>query len=857
MNTESDITKKTSYHINLFSDYGIRRNTQSDITKWRYMTGTERDGITKWAYMHRISAYTGDAACHLAMAYIDGNGAGVNIEVAKEFLALGEDRGHRFCIFKLAEIKIEEHILKTGGVSPSIHEEFNKLAEMARLGVGEACVSLHFFLKRYGQKLEAQGWECSKAYEITKKFMWALQLAYEYKLGEPYQRLVSALYDLGELGSGAAYFQAGQILEMNKHYVDALESYQIGAFRCLDKKCIRQFIVHTTGESLLDAIKWAKKNCPVPAAYFYEIELVDDQARKRGLDLSAPEIQQKRLELIEQGLIQCIIYGDLEDGLKVADGLLKGAFNLSDDNIRKILCGYSFVGVEGFLTALRRTGMTSKILDGFLSRITINDCNDMILEDGLKKEQERFKNKKEVSYETGLGLNIIDLEDSDLSDLEFKLIEEYGKLTLGCAEGNYNSHFTSMLACLYQAIINPRIKPNFIHSSRISVCAYAHLRGVELISGNEIKELKQALEVIPAEIRDSIDSHMANEQERWDQISSRQTFVDWIGRGARYSQRLFNEINYSHDTPAGQFQPWRPILDSKASPDQLALTWNQDVLSACPIDRDWILYPKSEERQKSEAVLEQTNLLAELAKAGKYILAKRAYTCWEFTSVSSGLGTNKRYTYEIKRADDSNQLAVIAREMLFRGDYEESEKIIDYLISTEEPPQGLLHHISAWLKYKQGKLSEAITMLQDCNVADLADSLGSTNVLEFRLLESRPLVAERTNANVLEYKLLVAELLLRDECLAQAADKIIKLKDICDKEQIYDVRISQLSEKIQLAHKQVTGQQVGLYQIAMSKMTNMLFTFSKNPIGMLQVPYFGIIEFPPNNMDRYRCLFPK
>jgi hypothetical protein len=123
------------------------------------MTGTERDDITRWAYMRRLSAYTGDAACHLAMAYIDGNGAEVDIGKAKIYLAQGEDRKHRFCIFKLAEIKIEEHILKTGGVSPSIHSEFDKLAEMARLGVGEACVSLHFLLLRYGPTLQAQSWE--------------------------------------------------------------------------------------------------------------------------------------------------------------------------------------------------------------------------------------------------------------------------------------------------------------------------------------------------------------------------------------------------------------------------------------------------------------------------------------------------------------------------------------------------------------------------------------------------------------------------------------------------------------------------------------------------------------------------
>jgi len=845
MNSDSDITKTTRYHINLFSDYGIRRNTQSDITKWRYMTGTERDDVTKWAYMRRLSAYTGDAACHLAMAYIDGNGAEVDIEKAKFYLGQGEDRKHRFCIFKLAEIKIEEHILKTGGVSPSIHSEFNKLAEMARLGVGEACVSLHFLLQRHGPRLQAQGWEYSKAIDITKKFMYALQLAYEYKPGEPYQRLVSALYDLGELGSGTAYFQAGKILEMNEQYIDALESYKHGALKSLDKKCLGKYIMHTRGEEQLQAINWAKEKCPIPAAYFFESELLDDQARKRGLDLSAPEIQQKRLELIEQGLIQCIISGDLEDGLKVADGLLKGAFNLSDDNIRKILCGYSFAGVEGFLTALRRIGMTSKILDGYVSRIIISDCNYTIVEEGLKNEQERFKNKQEVTYETGLGLNIIDLEGSKLSELEFELINEHGKLTLGCAEGNYNSLLTEMMTSLYQTLINPRIKPNFINSQRIFVLAYAHLRGAELVSGNEIKKIKKALEeALSQEVRDSIDSHMANEHERWNEISSRQTFVDWIGRGARYSQRLFNEINYSHDTPVGQFQPWRPVIESKASPDQLALTWSQDVLSACPIDRNWMLYPNSA-LLKHKPLEDHINHLIELTKTGAYDLAKLAYTCWKFTTVETGIVSNGKFTYQIKRPDDSNQLSVIAREMLFRGDYEESEKIIDYLIHTEEPPQGILHHVSAWLKYKQGKLSEAIIMLQDCDTVALAEILKST----------------KTTANILEYQLLLAELLLRDECLVQASETIIRLKDICKKEQINDYRISMLSEKIQDALVEITGRRVELnpLTIQMMSMIGIPSTISKNAVGvgMAQVPYFGMIELPPNNMDRYRCLFPK
>lgn len=856
MNTESDITKKTRYHINLFSDYGIRRNTQSDITKWRYMTGTERDGITKWAYMHRISAYTGDAACHLAMAYIDGNGAEVDIEKAKIYLAQGEDRKHRFCIFKLAEIKIEEHILKTGGVSPSIHEEFNKLAEMARLGVGEACVSLHFFLKRYGQKLEAQGWECSKAYEITKKFMWALQLAYEYKPGEPYQRLVSALYDLGELGSGAAYFQAGKILEMNKQYVDSIESYKLGAFNCLNKKCLRKYIIHTRGEWQEKAIKWAKENCPIPFVFFYEFKLLIEHAKRHGIDLNLPENHERIFEALHEGFNQCINSDDIESGLDLVGPLLDGPYNLPQAMVIKL--------IKKFLITIRISGLRNKRFDGCLSRIIIEDLNNYILEFGFKEEciKKAQKDKQSRNNLNGLsgGFNSLDkiaFEENTFSEVEFNLIEEYGRLTLGCAKGQIDSLYAAFMCCVFQIDTNPRIKPAVIKSPRLYELCYAFLLGSELADDEENTNMQPFKEWVSHSIdRQVIDAHMAKENERWNKIKSRQSFIDWIGRGGRYSQRLFNEMNYSYETPVGLFQPWRPVIESKAKPDQLALTWNQDVLSACPIDQNWILYPNSA-LLKHKPLEDHINHLIELTKAGKYDLAKRAYTWWEFTTVETGIGTDGKFTYRITRPEDSIQLAAIAREMLFRGDYEESEKIIDYLIYTEQPPKGLLHHISAWLKYKQGKLSEAITMLQDCNVADLADSLGSTNVLEFGLLESRPLVAERTNANVLEYKLLVAELLLRDECLAQAADKIIKLKDICDKEQIYDVRISQLSEKIQLAHKQVTGQQVGLYQIAMSKMTNMLFTFSKNPIAVLQVPYFGLVEFPPNNMDRYRCLFPK
>jgi hypothetical protein len=816
MNTESDITKTTRYHINLFSDYGIRRNTQSDITKWSNIGG--------------LSAAVAEAYCHLAMAYIDGNGAGVDIKKARCYLAVGESRKHRFCTFKYAEIKIEEHIVKNGGIDPSIHEELNKLAEMARLGVGEACVSLHFLLERYGQELQAQGWGCSKAYEITNKFMQALQLAYHYKPGEPYQTLVSALHDLGDLGSGTAYFQAGKILAMNEEFQGAVESYQQGAVKCLDRNCIRSFIVNTSGELQMEAIKWAKEKCPIPLAYFYEASILTTKALENKIDIGTPGNFTEIFEAYKEGLYQSITNGDLEDGLKVAEYLFDNSLMRRSD-VREL--------VKWFLNEVRKSGISNQKLEARLTNLNIDFYNDIILNHGFKKEY--ILNSDNV-IQIG-GLDKIALDEDFLTELEFSLIEEYGRLTLRCATGDFCSLYTAMSSCFYQTEINPRIKLSQLDSPRLYFLAYACLRGAELVSGEEIKELKQELEkVIPKKNRDSIDSHIANEHERWNEISSRKTYVDWIGRGARYSQRLFDEINYSHDTPAGQFQPWRPVIESKAKPDQLALTWNQDVLSACPIDKDWILDPNSDARKEFQPAIEQTNHLSELAKAGRYKEAKHSYTCWKLTAVGTGVWNNKKFSYYFQRIDDSNQLAVIAREMLFRGNYEESEKIIDYLIYTELPPQGLLHHISAWLKYKQGKLSEAIIMLQDSEPAALAESLK----------------LNRTNANILEYQLLLAELLLRDECLAQAADKIIKLKDICDKEQIYDVRISQLSEKIQLAHKQVTGQQVGLYQIAMSQMTNMLFTLSKNPIGILpQVPYFGVSELPPNNMDRYRCLFPK
>jgi len=847
MNTESDITKTTRYHINLFSDYGIRRNTQDDITKWRYMTGTERDDITNWTYSdrRRMSAYTGDAACHLAMAYIDGNGAGLDIYLARFYLSLGKDRGHHFCIFKFAEITIEEHVLRTGGVSPSIHPWFNQLAEMARLGVGEANVSLHFFLKRYGQTLEAQGWECSKAYEITNMFMWALQLGYQYKPGESYHKLISALHDLGEMGSGAAYFQAGKILEMNEQYIDALESYKLGALKCLDKKCLGKYIMHTRGESRQQAIKWAKEKCPISIAYFYEFDLLVSHAKENGLDLNLEENNKEILKALEAGFAQCIneeYHEGFETGIKLAEDLLHGPSNdPTQAKVQKV--------IDVFLRTLRRIGLQNHKIDICLSRSIIDYQNDGMLNFGFKKEciKEAEEDKLRRYNFNGLSggfnsLRKIVLKEDTLAEIEFRLIEEHGKLTLGCAKGNYYSLYVAMICSLYQTKINPRKKPAVIDSPRLYYLAYAFLHGAELVLGKEIKG-SQELKEISLEIdRQVIDAHMAKENERWNEIKSRQTFIDWIGRGGRYSQRLFNEINYSYDTPAGLFQPWRPVIESKAKPDQLALTWNQDVLSACPIDQNWILYPNS--TLLFGPLIKQINHLTELAKIGKYNEAKRAYTWWEFTTVETGIGANGKFTYQIKRPEDSIQLAVIAREMLFRGDYEESEKIIDYLIYTEQLPQGLLHHISAWLKYKQGKLSEAIIMLQDLPEAALAESLNS----------------EETNANILEYRLLLTELLLRDERLREAAANLIKLKEICENSQIYDKRISQLSEKIQDAFVEITGKRIELnpFIIDMMSMMGTPNTFSKNGVGLMaQVPYFGQLEVPPNNMDRYRCLFPK
>ena len=820
MNSDSDIRKTTRYHINLFSDYGIRRNTQNDITKWSNVAGLS-DAVT-------------EARCHLAMAYIDGNGADVNIKKARCYLAIGESRKHRFCTFKYAEIKIEEYIVKNGRVDPSIHDEVNKLTEMARLGVGEACVSLHFLLERYGHELQAQGWECSKAYEITNKFMWALQLAYQYKPGEPYQKLVSALHDLGDLGSGTAYFQAGEILAMNEEFQGAVESYQQGAIKCLDKNCIRRFLFNTnTNEELqMEGIKWAKENCPIPLVYFYEASILTTKALENKIDLDTPGNFTEILEAYKEGLYKSITYCDLEDGLNVAESLFDTLMNRSD--VREL--------VKWFLNEVRKAAITNQKLEARLTRLNIDFYSDIMLNHGFKKEH--ILNTDNVLINMG-GLDKIALDEDILTELEFNLIEEYGRLTLRCATGDFYSLHMAMSSCFYQTKVNPRIKPNQLDSPRIYDLAYAYLRGAELALGKEITGMNEFKEITPAKTREIIDEHMVNENERWNEIRTRQIYVDWIGRGGRYSHRIFNEINFSHDTPAGQFQPWRPVIESKAKPDQLALTWNQDVLSACPIDKEWILYPNSDARKEFQPAIKQTDYLSELAKAGRYKEAKHAYTCWELTGVGTGVWTNKKFTYYFHRIDDSNQLAVIAREMLFRGDYKESEKIIDYLIYTEEPPQGLLHHISAWLKYKQGKLAEAIIMLQDCPKAALAESLKSG----------------KTNANILEYQLLLAELLLRDECLVQASETIIRLKDICKKEQINDSRISMLSEKIQDALVDITGRRVELNPliIQMMSMIGIPSTISKNAVGvgMAQVPYFGMIELPPNNMDRYRCLFPK
>lgn len=812
--TPAPLPQQSSYPVNLFSDFGVRCNTLSDLTIWK----------------KRAQAGSGEAACHVGMAYVDGNGSVIDLGEAKAWFRLGADRGHRFCIFKLAEIEIEEVIQATQPISPALHRSLDRLCEMARLGVGEACVTLHFLLLEHGPTLENGGWSNPNAAEVAERFMHALDLAYKYRKGDSYQPLLAALLDLGKLGSGPAYHAAGEFCmgQGQKHL--CLEYHDRGAKECQEKACVKAYLRYAEGQQRQDMVVWSAENCLVPETLMH----------LAGQNF--PVDQDWGVELVRQAMNQCLKDDDVDEAVKMTRSMIENDF-LQNELTRDFM--------RVFLLKLRRHGI--EILDHHLTRILLEDGHRELLVGLFNKGREpghgqvgagglngNWYPSAEGSCHVG-GFDKIAVSQERFAALEFQQIEEHGRLMIGCARGNEVALKAAMKSCMDQTVCNRRIKEKGLQiPPRILLMSYSYGRAAEIVGKEPIPQVRSA-EQHPflASKRDMIEKHLQQESERWKHNRERRAFVDFLGRAGRCSHRIVRDFEKGVEIRSGHFQPWRPLLSSEAEDDPVAMATQVELLSVCPITRDWIL---PAEDGYNFLASKECALLTDLVRQGEYTRAKQLFACEHTTISTSRFGDG--IVYSFGRIAESAKLSVIAREMYFRGDYEQAEKIVDYLIFTEDLPQGRLHHISAWLKYKLGKLSDAITMLLDCPQAAQCEGLSS----------------EDTDANVLEYRLLLAELLMRDERLHEANATILRLKADCEAKCIQDPRFIRIAETIANLNIEVSGTPMALmFELSLSPDRSTKISRAEHDHDLSNATLTLLTPLGPRgtpcNMDRFRCLF--
>ena len=256
-----------------------------------------------------------------------------------------------------------------------------------------------------------------------------------------------------------------------------------------------------------------------------------------------------------------------------------------------------------------------------------------------------------------------------------------------------------------------------------------------------------------------------------------------FGRNHLPSSRLLSDLKdqAGHSTSP----PWSFLRQGRWQNDFVAELSLHDLVTKCPIDRDWsVEWNKNEgmvhgafemmEASEREPGFIEKWLGRDRCPHADVIQVRFSYsttvsTIWgEAPSHSSdksyasmtirGQPTSHRLQ---KSYDENHMLSLIAREMVFRGDYALAETLVAFLILTEEEPQGILHHLLGWIKFQLGKLDEALDVLHDCQPA----------------YQTKGFHAQNVNTDILEYKLLIAELNIRAERLDRAESILARLAD--------------------------------------------------------------------------------
>jgi hypothetical protein len=814
----------SKYPVNLFSNYGVRCNTRDDISNWRRCAGEMMP----------------EAACQLGLAFLDGNGAVADVAEAKRWLAVGADRHHPFSCFKLAELTYHE--LTRNGRSPSAEclEALDEIYGQAKAGIGEACVSLHFILKAHGSRLRELGWDTTAAAELKDLFLATLRAAYLHRPGASPEALLEGLRGLAEAGSGHAYYCAGRFLEDLGRKDDALKQFAAGARKQGHGECLTKALKLAKGEAHKELMDWAGKHLPTADYHFRQCF---------GALLSLGRHEEGAMNLL-------VFHAEAALADYMADERFDAAHSLAIFLTDLELLNFSPEAramAERVLADLRRLAPCVDLpeLSMHLLGKTLSRHNQAIDERCRQQGQPPLtKSRQAFGTMIGLPLENAGLSLEELTQAERININEYALLMRGVIRGAADASDHLGRWTWNQKFCTSRVRPPGIaRTSPVTCLAYDFAKVYETLSG-EISPMRSWLEEeIPEGLRSERDIDATKEAERLRRVLSRESLYRLLGRSCRPSLRLIADISAGQKAPQGSYRPWAADIPAGQPDDLIAKLWTQPLLSRCPIHSQWSLSDPRKDDPSPDA-----SEIARLTKDGDYHAAYlRLVSGMRFTASNHG----SHFRFNIGRpGDDHELLSIMAREMMTRGDYASAEPIVDYLLYARLllRPCGLAHHLSAWIKYHLGRVSDALMMIEDCTFA----------------VESDSLTDDQLDVDLREYKLLHVELLLRAQRL-DAADKALQsLAALCGQAGIPDQRLETLRKQLEDVRRSTAAQYTDAKKPALSRThyDQDLEVTAKVIVGphlgddylmsMLQgsgaPPEFTRLAL--GNMDRYRCLFP-
>ena len=749
-------TSPQKLHLDFFSDYGVKANTVDQLGRWKSLA----------------ELGNAEAICHLALAYLDGNATYVDRTAALRWLARGRDKGHPFCCYKLAEEELLED-LQNGGVPTSQPNRLRiaQLLHSTRTGLGEACIMMAYLIRKYPSLSQALSPEdFRQAQQITQVFISTLKHAYARQNGESTEQILMGLRFLGESGSGRACLLSGAIHESNGDLYQAVQAYRNGAYgTAMDMSCIDKLIELTSGpeQEAHYQHKFSvtiRSNKPLHEA-FEMVALLNS-----GADLV--QLAQKFCEICDT------IIGNL--GAQTA---LQWFYLVCWQDGKHCLPRYLEAGGTKFTDALKRLSKQLTRQGIYYPSLALISCQ-------LRDKEEQLKLKLGAEAERAATGNPETAQQSNEeptpAELDREVIHMMGIVFASSVHGAETDGFTWFSLCnlLLPHRIVDRSPPGLRFPDRAQKVGIFCGKIAEKRSGKAFLEPHcPGLMNNPATIAwlNSIAAHLEKRvQEEVDSINlnllTKRNEVEF-GRNLLPSSRLLSDLKdqASEKTPP----PWSFLRIGRWQSDFVAELCLHDLVTKCPIDQEWsVEWNKNEvdvhaafelmERGEGEPGFIEKWIgrdrcphaeIIRLAKEGRYDEAHELrfrYSTW----VSTIWGETPWHRLK-KSYDENHMLSLIAREMVFRGDYALAETLVAFLILTEDEPQGILHHLLGWIKFQLGKLDEALDVLHDCQQAYQTKGFHSKNV----------------NADILEYKLLIAELNIRAERLDRAESVLARLVD--------------------------------------------------------------------------------